>query len=66
LHLNFLPGVPPSRIEEVPEERIALIHDNHFAGKPKASIMLRMALCSTVSKAFAKSSFRITISLLLC
>jgi hypothetical protein len=48
----------------VPEFRIWEIQEHHLAGKPLAYRMLNIELCSTMSKAFSKSSFRIIISLL--
>jgi hypothetical protein len=59
-----LPGIPFKRIEEVPEDKIESAHSNHFLGKPLYFITSKRASCSTVSKALAKSHFRITIGFL--
>ena len=61
LHLKIFPGVPLSRTEDVPEPRMFSIHFIHFDGKPLCFITSRMAWCSTLSKAFSKLSFRMTI-----
>jgi len=66
LHLNIFPSVPLSRIEDLPEVRIFSIQFIHFAGKPLCFMTWRLTWCSTLSKAFSKSSFRITISFLEC
>ena len=65
LHLNYLPGVPFKRIEEKPEVKITDIHCNHLPGKPICFMIWMTSQCSMVSKALAKSSFRIIISFLL-
>ena len=65
LQWNCFPGTPLSRMEEKPEEKITLIQFNHKSGKPSWAIMLNMVECSTVSKALAKSNFRMIICLLL-
>jgi len=59
LHLNIFLGVPLSRIEEVPEASIFSIHFIYFARKPLCFMTSRMTWCSTLSKAFSKSSFTI-------
>ena len=66
LHLKNFPGTPLSRIAEEPVSRMHFIHSNHFSRNPRCSIIVRIAWCSTVSKAFSKSSFRIITSLLDC
>ena len=60
----FFLGTPFSSTADVPEEKISLIQWIQVSGKPICCITDNIVLCSTVSKAFSKSSFRITISLL--
>jgi hypothetical protein len=63
LQWKILLGTPLRRMEEEAESRIILVQLIHLAGKPNFFMMARMVPCSMVSKAFSKSSFRITISL---
>ena len=62
LQCKTLPCTPLSSTEEVPVLRIFLIQFVHFSPKPLALRSWIMASCSTLSKAFSKSSFRITNS----
>jgi hypothetical protein len=52
------------RMEDCEEDRISLVHVIHLSGKSSCCSMLRIVLCSTVSKAFSKSNLRIIISCL--
>jgi hypothetical protein len=53
--------MPFNKMEEVPMERIDLVHSSHFSLKPLNFITWRIASCSIVSNAFAKSRIRIII-----
>lgn len=64
LQWKSLPRTPFNRTAEVQVERVFLIHKHHLLGKPLASKICTIAECSTISKAFSKSSLRIMISLL--
>ena len=65
LHLKCFPGTPFKSIDEKPEEKILVIHYSHLSGKTNCFMIWIITLCSMVSKALAKSSVRIMISLLL-
>ena len=56
------PHTPFKITDEDPELRMALIQEIHLLPKPLASMILRIASCSILSKAFSKSSFRMTSS----
>jgi hypothetical protein len=64
VHLKSFPAVPLRSTEEVAVDNSSSIYLNHFGGKPLACSISKMVECSTRSKAFSKSSFRIIISLL--
>jgi len=64
LDSKSLPGKPFRRTDDVPEERMSFIQWFHFPRKPLATKISKMASCSTVSKALAKSNFRRIIFLL--
>ena len=66
LHSNCLLGMPLSNTEEDPDERISLTHPIHLSSKPLCLSICKITSCSTVSKAFAKSSFRMMIGLFDC
>ena len=59
LQWTVLPGTPFRSTEEVPEERISLIHYIHLAPKPFAVKIWMIASCSTLSNAFSKSNLSI-------
>ena len=60
LHWNLFPSFPLRRTEEVVVERMFLIHVIHLFPKLIASWIVVIALCSTLSNAFSKSSFTMT------
>jgi len=62
LQWKVLPGTPFNRTVDVPELRMELIPDHHFMSKPLCAITSKITLCSILSKAFSKSSFRTIIS----
>jgi hypothetical protein len=62
LQWNVLPGTPFNRTTDVPELRMESIQDLHYMPKPLCAIISKITLCSTLSKAFSKSSFRTIIS----
>lgn len=62
LQCKFCPETPLRRIQEITEVIILLSQSHQVAEKPILSIVPYIVLCSIVSKAFSKSSFRITIS----
>ena len=62
--LNGFPRIPFKMIDEVLELRILLIQPTHLSQKPLNLRICRIAWCSTLSKAFSKSSFKMTISFL--
>jgi hypothetical protein len=64
LHINCLPEIPLRRIEEVPVDNISLIHLNHKSLNPICFITCKIASCSMVLKAFAKSNFKMIIGFL--
>jgi len=64
LHWNYFPGTPFNKTEELAVDNITDTHLIQSFRKPIANIMSAMVVCSTVSKAFEKSSFKIMISLL--
>ena len=62
LHLKVFPGIPLRSTDDVPDPRMFSIHFIQFDGNPLCFITSRMDWCSTLLKAFSKSSFRMTIS----
>jgi hypothetical protein len=64
LHLKNFPGTPFNRIADDPEERTALTQFSHLSVKPMCCMTWMIDECSTVSKAFLKSNFKMIISLL--
>ena len=58
LQTKWLPGTPFKRTEEEPVDKMLLIQPVQRASKPVHCKILRMASCSSVSKAFVKSSLR--------
>jgi hypothetical protein len=62
---KFFPGTPLRRTSDVPVDMIIVNHFIHLGSNPQLSNTFKMAACSTVSKALAKSSFRITEECLL-
>lgn len=64
LQWNIFHGTPFKRTDEVPDWNIISIHCNHFDPKPLCFITCNISLCSTLSKAFPKSSLRMTNYLL--
>jgi hypothetical protein len=63
---NCLPETPFNKIDEVPKDINDFIQPIHYLLKPLCSIILKMASCSIVSKALAKSSLIIRIGFLDC
>jgi hypothetical protein len=61
-----LPRAPLRTTEVVAYWRIEVVHCNHWSLNPNCCIICRIQVCSIVSKALMKSSFKITISLLDC
>ena len=66
LHLNCLPNRPFRSTEDDPVGRISLIQAIHFASKPLCWRIYKISSCSTVSKAFAKSSFKMMMGIFDC
>ncbi|BAS78794.1 Os02g0499575 [Oryza sativa Japonica Group] len=62
-HLKVFPGTPLRRTEVVEVVRISLTQFIQVLVKPLAFSTVRMAECSTESKAFSKSILRIRVSL---
>lgn len=62
LHEKDFPGTPFKRTEEVPDLSMTLTHSIHLLGKALNFIMSKIAWCSSLSKAFSKSNFKMTIS----
>jgi hypothetical protein len=56
--------MPFNKIDEVPVDRIDLVHSSHLSLKPLNFITWSIASCSIVSNAFAKSGLRIIIGFL--
>jgi hypothetical protein len=63
--LKLITCMPLKITEEVPKDGILDIHVRYFPGKPMCCMTWIMIVCSTVSKAFAKSSFKMIISRLI-
>lgn len=64
LQIKVLPGIPLRRTEEVPDSRRLLIQLIHFWENPLCCRVSKMNWCPILSKAFSKSSFKMTISFL--
>ena len=62
LHLKFFHGIPFRRTAELAVLRRFCIQLTHFSENPLCFRISRIAWCSTLSKAFSKSSFRMIIS----
>lgn len=66
LQWKRLPRTPFNNTPNVPELIIILIHFNHLGLNPLCHSMSMITSCSILSNAFSKSSFKITISFLIC
>jgi len=64
LKWKVFPLTPLRMTAKVPELKMRCIHWIRLSGNLFCSIILIIKLCSTLSKAFSKSSLRMTISLL--
>ena len=64
LHLKGFPRTPLSKIDDTPGLKILSTQLTHLLEKPLCLRTCKITWCSMLSKAFSKSSFKMTISFL--